>query len=86
MTFTPRIPMNELDLIASAHHRNGVSGAPFDVALFNYEQSRKLAVIFNAPFHCAVLDIEDLARGGVESRWRGDAFETNLRMLLKLKG
>jgi hypothetical protein len=86
MTFTPRIAIQELELIDSAHHRNGVSAAPFDVALFNYEGTRKVAVIFPEPFHCAVLDVGELERGNIQSRWRGDAFETNLRLLLKLKG
>ena len=86
MTFTPRIAPHEIELIASAHHRNGVSGAPFDLAIFRHEQTRKAAVIFDEPHYCAVLDVEELARGNVESRWRGDAFEEVLRLLLKLKG
>jgi hypothetical protein len=84
MTFTPRICINEIEIIASDHHRNGVSGAPFDVVLFRYEDTRLLAVIFRKQFYCAVLDVEEIARGTIESAYRGDAFETPLRTLLKL--
>ncbi len=82
MSITPRIQRHELDLIASARHRNGISGAPFDLVLFEYEERRKAAVLFDAAFHCAVLDFEELTRGNLESRWRGDAFEPILRLLL----
>ncbi len=85
MVFTPRINYNEIELITCARHRNGVSGAPFDVALFAYEQARRIAVLFDAPFHCAVLDLQTLYHGDVNSRWRGDAFEQPLRSLIRFQ-
>ena len=75
----------KLKIIDIASHRNGICGAPFDVALFTYEGKTMVAVIFDQPFHCAVLDIEKLYRGNLrDNRWRGDAFEAPLRTLLKL--
>jgi hypothetical protein len=80
MVFTRDVPIQELELIDSAYHRNGVSGAPFDVVLFNDEGTRKVAILFPEPFHCALLDVGELERNTIQSRWRGDAFEANLRM------
>ena len=71
------------------HHRNGVCGAPFHVVLFDDtgdENTRKVGILFEEPFHCAVLDVAKLAQGliafGVNS-YRGDVFEAALRNTLK---
>ena len=71
------------------HHRNGMCGAPFHVFLFNDvddENTRKVAVLFEEPSHCAVLDVDKLAQGsigfGVNS-YRGDRFEASLRQALR---
>lgn len=75
----------KLTIIDIAHHRNGVSGAPFDVALFKErgaEGSRKVAILFDEPRYCAVLDIAKLAAGDIEfgsNSWRGDTYEAPLR-------
>ena len=40
----------KLNIIDTAHHRNGITGAPFDVALFEDsgpEGSRKVAILFD---------------------------------------
>ncbi|HWB10545.1 MAG TPA: hypothetical protein VG826_15050 [Pirellulales bacterium] len=72
-------------IISIAHHRNGVAGAPFDVALFTDtgdRRSRKVAVLFEPPGHCAVLDVEKLAAGDIafgSNSWRGDDYEPPLR-------
>jgi hypothetical protein len=83
MTSRRRLPIR---VIASAHHRNGISGAPFHVVLFDDADSRKVGIVFDAPGHCAVLDIAELARGriafGVNS-YRGDVYEPTLRQALR---
>lgn len=75
----------KLNLIDTAHHRNGISGAPFDVALFEDsgpEGSPKIAILFAEPYLCAVLDVGKLAQGDIafgSNSWRGDHFESLLR-------
>jgi hypothetical protein len=76
-----------LKIIKTAHHRNGVGGAPFDVVLFKVvrEQSRKVAILFEATAHCAVLDVTLLATGDIafgSNSWRGDDYEPELRRLI----
>jgi len=80
MIHSPRIQIIDFD-----YHRNGICGAPFHVFLFDDisdENTRKVAVMFEEPYHCAVLDIAKLAAGriafGVNS-YRGDRFEPALR-------
>jgi hypothetical protein len=78
----------KLGIIGIAHHRNGICGAPFDVVLFEdqgRETSRKVAVLFTEPHHCAVLDVAKLAAGDIafgSNSWRGDEYEPTLRRLL----
>jgi hypothetical protein len=75
----------KLKINSIAHHRNGISGAPFDVVLFEDsgpEGSRKVAVLFEERGHCAVLDVAKLAAGDIafgSNSWRGDKFEPGLR-------
>jgi len=75
-------------LIDQAHHRNGICGAPFNVFLFDDvedENTRKVAILFENPWHCAVLDIAKLARGDIafgSNSYRGDHFEPALRALI----
>jgi hypothetical protein len=75
----------KLTIIDIAHHRNGISGAPFDVTLFedhDPEDSRKVAILFEEPCHCAVLDVGKLAQGVItfgSNSWRGDHYEPHLR-------
>jgi hypothetical protein len=79
-----------LKIIAFAHHRNGICGAPFDVILFEDagpEGSRKLAILFKKEAHCAVLDVDKLAQGDIafgSNSWRGDHFEQPLRKAIRL--
>ncbi len=68
-----------------ARHRNGICGAPFTVALIDDGESRKLAILFDAPDHCAVLDIGKLAEGDIafgSNSYRGDCYEPDLRRAL----
>ena len=75
----------KLKIIDTAHHRNGVAGAPFDVVLFKdrgRQGSRKVAILFDEPHHCAVLDVAKLAAGDIafgSNSWRGDEYERPLR-------
>ena len=67
------------------YHRNGISGAPFHVVLFDdkgEEASCKVGIVFDSPHHVAVLDIAKLAEGVItfgHNSWRGDVFELELR-------
>lgn len=76
-------------IISKAHHRNGVAGAPFTVALVTGgpgEPGRTyLVVMFDEPGYTAVLDVDMAASGNVvfgENSWRGDHFEAHLRPLM----
>jgi hypothetical protein len=75
----------QLRIIAIAYHRNGISGAHFDVVLFEDtgdEGSRKVAILFEEQGCCAVLDVAKLAAGDIafmSNSWRGDCFEPHLR-------
>ncbi|MFO0942311.1 MAG: hypothetical protein U0930_16355 [Pirellulales bacterium] len=72
-------------IIEIDYHRNGISGAPFHVILFDdkgEQASRKLGIIFDAPHSVAVLDVNMLAQGNIafgQNSWRGDVYETELR-------
>jgi hypothetical protein len=75
----------KLKIIGTAHHRNGICGAPFHVVIFRDsgpEGSRKVAIVFDEPHHCAVLDIAKLAIADIafgSNSYRGDVFERSLR-------
>jgi hypothetical protein len=75
----------KLTIIDIAHHRNGICGAPFAVVLFEDsgpEGSRKVAILFDGQYHCAVLDVAKLAAGDIafmSNSWRGDQYEPSLR-------
>ena len=86
----------KLKILATAHHRNGVCGrTSFAVLLFEDqgpEASRKVAVLFDDQYHCAVLDVAKLAAGDIafgSNSWRGDDYEAHLRQAIEtanLKG
>ena len=73
----------KLTIEQTARHRNGVSGAPFHVALFRDEDERlMLGVAFDEPTYVAVLDLQELAAGNIafgSNSWRGDRYEPALR-------
>ena len=79
-----------LKIINFATHRNGITGAPFVVVLFEdrgEEGSRKVAILFDAPYHCAVLDVKKLSKGDItfgSNSWRGDTFEKSLRKAIRI--
>jgi hypothetical protein len=83
---TPRIRVIDI-----AAHRNGICGAPFHVILFEEPTateerlgvpvSTKVAVVFDAAHHCAVLDVDKLTQFDVafgSNSWRGDRYEPTL--------
>lgn len=75
----------KLNVIAIAHHRNGIDGAPFDIVLFDDEgpeAGRKVGIVFDEPHHVAVLDVAKLAAGDIafgSNSHRGDRYEPHLR-------
>jgi hypothetical protein len=75
----------KLTIIDTARHRNGICGAPFAVVLFEEigpEGSRKVGILFDEEYHCAVLDVAKLAAGDIafmSNSWRGDQYEPHLR-------
>lgn len=81
--------MKNITVIAKAHHRNGISGAPFYAVLFDEADGGtgpKLGVVFDQEAHCAVLDITRLANGDIgfgSNSWRGDAYEPALRAAIR---
>jgi hypothetical protein len=78
-----------LTIIDVAHHRNGICGAPFAVVLFDDhgpEGGRKVAILFEEPYFCAVLGVDKLAEGDVafgSNSWRGDHYEHDLRKAVR---
>ena len=74
-----------LRVLDHARHRNGICGAPFTVALIDDGESRKIAILFDSPDHCAVLDMDKLAEGDIafgSNSYRGDCYEPDLRRAL----
>lgn len=73
----------ELKVEKIAHHRNGVGGAPFKVAVVDdADQGKMLVVMFEEEGHTAVFDLQKLAEGVIEfgeNSWRGDKYEAELR-------
>jgi tRNA/tmRNA/rRNA uracil-C5-methylase (TrmA/RlmC/RlmD family) len=72
--------INELD-----HHRNGVGGMPFMVAIVDDATNgdTKLVIMFEQAGHTAVLSLDQLIQNenisfGSNS-WRGDHYEHELR-------
>lgn len=78
----------KLSIISAAYHRNGICGAPFQVAIFEDdgpEAGRKVGIIFDEPHHCAVLDLQKLVQGDITcgtNSWRGDNYEPQLRQII----
>ena len=77
--------VNNLEIMDAAHHRNGVAGMPFKVALVDDPDNDdvKLIVMFEKEGYTAVLslqriiDEEDISFGS--NSWRGDQYEAVLR-------
>ena len=67
-------------------HRNGISGAPFHVLIFNDpDAGRMVGIVFEREHHVAVFNLDKLALGNIafgENSWRGDVYEPFLRQAI----
>jgi len=75
-----------MTIIDIAYHRNGIGGAPFRVILFEDDSGRKVGIVFEEAYHCAVFDVAKLASGDIafaSNSWRGDQFEPVLRRAIR---
>ncbi|HEX3147023.1 MAG TPA: hypothetical protein VHR66_03015 [Gemmataceae bacterium] len=73
------------EILALAHHRNGICGVPFHVAIFREGDSKRIGILFPAEGHCAVLDLNLLGAGEIRfgfNSWRGDQYESPLRQAI----
>lgn len=80
-----------------AHHRNGISGEPFHVVLFDDPKEGlegMMAVLFEGEGHStgnecitAVLKVDELAKGNIAfargNSWRGDRYHDELWEAIK---
>jgi hypothetical protein len=81
--------VKRIHVLSIASHRNGLGGAPFHAIIFDEdqdarydEQGRKLAIVFEGAYHCAVFDLGKLVAGDIafgSNSWRGDEYEPLLR-------
>ncbi len=74
--------LKKTNILSVAHHRNGVGGIPFDVAIVDDGESNKVVVLFPERYACAVLDIKKLCEGNIkfsENSWRGDIYDDAFR-------
>lgn len=77
----------EAKIISASFHRNGVGGEGFYAILFDEsENGRMVAALFDTPGHCAIFQVEELAKGNIlfaqGNSWRGDCYEAVLRPAL----
>ena len=73
-------------------HRNGITGAPYHVVIFDWlekgdQHLNMCAFVFEEAIHIAVTKIDMLAEHNVEfakgNSWRGDSFENEIRDYIK---
>lgn len=84
------MPTMRLSNFIIAHHRNGITGDPFDVCTFTWMDGRRrremVAVLFAEPGQCAILDMAETLNGNIGfaqgNSWRGDHFEPQLRKVI----
>jgi hypothetical protein len=77
--------LENLQIISADHHRNGVGGEPFRVALVDdpNDGDTKLVIMFADKYYTAVLSLdklvqsEDISFGS--NSYRGDMFDDALR-------
>lgn len=80
-TCIPKIKVTDI-----AFHRNGICGAPFHVVLFEDLESTHVGIVFDEPWHCAVLNVQKLSSGDIafgSNSYRGDRYEPLLRKAIK---
>ena len=74
-------------VIATAHHRNGISGTPFDVCLFKDKETGETFVGIMPSdeenhSNAFVLSVDRLAKGDIafgSNSWRGDNYAKELK-------
>jgi hypothetical protein len=78
-----------LKIIKSEYHRNGVSGVPFQIVIFDYKDNEvelKNMCAFLFEESCAITNIDQLAAHNIEfgngNSWRSEKFETLIRQEL----
>jgi hypothetical protein len=69
------------------YHRNGICGEGFHYVRFTATASdltaeKLIAVVFDEPGHCAVLNVEAVFAGKADQGYRGDYFEKQLRLII----
>jgi hypothetical protein len=75
----------KISILNIDYHRNGIGGAPFHAIVFrdrSDSDDAKIGVVFEQPWHTAVLDIAKLVDSDVEfgsNSYRGDQYEPLLR-------
>ena len=73
-------------IIKIDHHRNGMSGAPFYVVIFESNKRKMAGFVFDESGYIAVTDIEMLSELNIEfaqgNSWRGDNFYPELKLAI----
>src|SRR2546421_1924640 len=72
----------KLKIVTTSHHRNGISGNPFDVTIFEQDGQRYIAFDFANEGGFGVVDLDKAAAGDIafgSNSWRGDRFEGPVR-------
>lgn len=73
----------QLTFDAIQYHRNGISGSPFHVLIFqDASQGRMVGIVFEQKHHVAVFNLDKLAFGDIafgSNSFRGDHYEPHLR-------
>lgn len=73
----PAMTFDRLDTGKVRFHRNGCGGNGFYTVPFRYDLRSMVGVVFDEPGNVSVLD-----RADVSETWRGDRFETALRLAI----
>jgi tetrahydromethanopterin S-methyltransferase subunit E len=69
-------------IIKISYHRNGVTGVPFYVILFESLKQKMVAIVHEEDGYVSILDVELLNAGIIEfgmNSWRCEHFEPELR-------
>jgi hypothetical protein len=73
---------NPITVEAKDHHRNGVTGEPFNVYIFNDPENGRMVGIDFGGARFAVLNIEQLAKGDIafmSNSWKGECYAPFVR-------
>jgi hypothetical protein len=73
---------NPITVEAKDHHRNGVTGEPFNVYIFNDPENGRMVGIDFGGARFAVLNIEQLSKGDIafmSNSWKGEDYAPFVR-------